>query len=209
MTSWGKLFVDKSKAVGEVAGVEAGKIEVFVYPEYYPRVRVGSVLAIDSEGSKPVGIVIKLAHTARHAGIVPLRKTRQEIRNAYPDIERYYRYVSTIAYTSNITSGNIVHVRTSMPRLHDLVYIIGSNDLLDAFFKPDGEWNFDFLRYYIAEGASILEIREFFYTYKEYFQDYRDDKEEVISKLVRVLLRSGVSNVALYIEEIINMLGWG
>jgi len=208
MRSWESVFLDKTRAVGEVAGVEAGKIDVFVYPESYPLVRVGSILVVDSEGCKPIGIVMKLAHTSHHGSIVPLRKTRQEIRSAYPDIERYYRYVSTIVYTSNVVGGSVSHVRASMPRLHDLVYLVDSKELLDSFFRPQGEWNFEFLRYYIAEGSGNLEVRELFYTHREFFMEYQQEKKQVISAIVNSLRKSGVSNIAAYLEDICDALGW-
>ncbi len=208
MRSWAELLSDKNRAVGEVAGVEAGKIEVFVYPEFYPNIHVGSILLVDSENAKPVGLVLKLAHSTQHGQIMPLRKTRDELARIYPDIDRYYRYVCVMAYTSHLSGNRIVHVRASMPRLHDLVFVVNSDALLDLFLRPEGSWNFDFLRYYIAEGASSLELREFFYHHRDYFSRFGADRNSIVSKVARTLYLSGVSGIGRYVEDICAVLGW-
>jgi len=208
MSSWGELLSEKRRAIGEVASVEGGKIEIFVYPEFYPRVHIGSVLIVDSEETKPIGLALKLAHSARHGQMVPLHRTRSEISDMYPDIEKYHRFVSTMAYTSHLRGDEIIHVRSSMPKLHDLVFLVDSKSLLVRFFKPKDIWDFSFMRYYVAEGASYLELREFFYHHREFFSDFLSEKDEIVSRVVYALIKSGIRDIAGFLEDINEVLGW-
>ena len=208
MNSWYELFSRKDNAIGEVAGVEAGRIEIYIYPEFYPSIHVGTILAINSEKIKAMGLVIKLAHSSRYGSFTPMKSTRQEIRQAYPDLDKYHNFVSTMVYTSHLYRDQIIHVRASMPRLHDLVYIVHNELLLDKFFKPKGSWDFSFLRYYILEGAGPLEVKEFFYKYKDYFIKHENEKECLIKEVTRILLKSRVKNVPEYLEDLCDTLGW-
>jgi len=208
--SWAELFSRKENAIGEVTGVDAGRIEIFVYPECYPRIRVGSIIAINSEEIKPVGLVIRMAHRPRHGQIQPLRKTRSEILKSYPDIDKYHRFVSTIAYTSHVRGDKLFHVRASMPRLHDLAFLVEIEDLLDAFFRPYGRWNFEFLRYFLMEGGGALELRELFFTHRNYFLSKSDDLKDIVEALAVALYKAGVrGNLARYIEDVLEILGEG
>ncbi len=205
--SWNSLTAHKESAIGEVTGVDAGRIEIFVYPECYPRIRVGSIIVVNSGEIKPVGLVIRTAHRPRHGQIQPLRKTRSEILRSYPDLDKYHRFVSTIAYTSHIKGDLIFHVRASMPRLHDLAFLVESDELLDAFFRPNGTWNFDFLRYFLIEGAGPLEIRELFFTHGEYFLSRSSDLKDIVEALTVALYRSGIrGNIARYLEDALEAL---
>ena len=208
MSSWSRLFSQKENAIGEVAAVEAGKIEIYIYPECYPLVHIGDILAINAEGKKPIGLVLKLAHTSRYGSFTPMKSTRYEIQQTYPDLDKYHNFVSTMVYTSHLSSNSVVHVRASMPRLHDLVYLVSDKDLLDDFFKPGGSWNLSFLKYYILEGAGSLELREFLYNHRSYFERYRGEQEEIIRELTRILLKSGIKNIAEYLEELCEFLRW-
>jgi len=208
LTSWDELFSSKDRAVGEVAAVEAGKIEIYVYPEFYPLIRVGSILSINSENTKVLGLVVKLAHRSKHGTFTPMKSTRYEIQKAYPDLEKYHNFVSTMVYTSHLHGNHVVHVRASMPRLHDLVYVVKDEPLLDMFFKPKGTWDLNFLRYYIVEGAGPLEVREFFYNHKDYFIKHMHEKESLIREITRALLKSGMNDIARYLEDICEVLGW-
>lgn len=208
MSFWSKLLAEKNRAVGEIASVEGGRLEIFIYPEFYPRIHIGSILIVDSEETKPIGITLRLAHSARHGQMVPLHRTRSEISDMYPDIEKYHRFVSTVAYTSHLHGDKIFHVRSSMPRLHDLVFLVDSKGTLEHFFKPEGDWDFSFIRYYVAEGAGYLEIREFFYHHREFFLKFSEEKDEIISKIVYVLMKSGIRDIAGFLEDINEVLGW-
>ena len=207
MSNWDFLFSKKNTAIGEVAGIEAGKIEVFVYPEFFNKVRIGSILVINSDSIKPIGLVLKLAHTSRYGSFTPMRMTRSEITKAYPDLEKYQMFVSTMIYTSHLDMDkSIKHFRAGAPKLHDLVYLVKEKPLLDAFFKPRS-WNFDFLRYFFEEGAGILEFRDFLYTHKRYFQEKTSEKEDVLRAIINSLLPSSV-DLRLVLQEISEILRW-
>ncbi|RLE73901.1 MAG: hypothetical protein DRZ80_05480 [Thermoprotei archaeon] len=207
MTSWDYLFRRKDNAVGEVAGIESSKIEIYVYPEHFDKIRIGSIFLINSDDVKPIGLVLRLAHTSRYGSFTPMRMTRSEIQRAYPDLEKYHMFVSTIIYTSHLgRDQKIRHFRASAPRLHDLVYLVNDKELLDAFFRPE-MWDFNFLRYFFDEGAGVLEFRDFLYTYKEYFQSREAEKEEILEAMINSLLTSSV-DLRLILQEIGEILGW-
>lgn len=209
MNSWGLLLSNKELAIGEVAGIEAGKIEVFIYPENFDQVRVGSILIINSSATKPIGIVFKLAHTSRYGTFTPMKMTRSEIESAYPDLKHYHLFVSTMIYTSHLDPhGEVRHSRSSAPRLHDLVYIVNSKELLDDFFRPSGEWNFDFLRYFFAEGANVLDFRDFLFCHRDYFKKHEEEKESILESLIRSLSRINTLDIGALLEEITDVLMW-
>jgi len=209
MSTWDVLFSNKNNAVGEVAGIEAGVIEIYIYPEFYPQIGIGDILIINSENAKSIGIVLKLAHSSKYGSFTPVKMTRTEIIQAYPDLDRYHLFVSTIAYTSHIGSDNkIYHFRGTMPRLHDLAYLIKNKDLLRAFFKPINNWNFDFLRYYFAEGARLLEFREFIFRHRNLLKEYEEEKEDIIAAMVKVLSRIENIDLKRYLEELSEILEW-
>lgn len=200
--TWEEIFADKRKAIGEVAAVEGGKIDVLVYPEYYPKIRIGSILLFDSEYIKPIGIVITLLHRTRHGHITPLRKPRSEILKAYPDIDKYHKYVTTTVYTSHYENGEIRHYRQGMPRLHDLAFIVDGEQYLDQFFRPNGEWDLSFLNYYVSSGAGILEIKEFLLTHMAYIMSRNEHIDSFLSSLISELYKARLPRLSVLIEEL-------
>lgn len=205
--AWAKLFAVKDNAIGEVARVDADRIYILVYPEHFHKVRVGSIIAIDSEGIKPVGVVIRTAQESRRGQIQPLRKPREDLLKLYPDIENYYRLVSTVAYTSHVNEDILYHVRASMPRLHDLAFLVDSNELLDAFFRAGEKWDFSFLSYIIREGAEPTSIKELFFTHRKYFLERAPDIKNLIYEVARSLYRAGIRDtMSQYLECIIEVL---
>lgn len=195
MSSWDELFSDKEGAVGEVAAVEGNLIEVFVYPEHFHRVRVGKVVAISSEGDKPMGLVLRLAHTSGLGSFTPMKRTRQEIAQTYPDLDRYHKFTSAVAYTSHMSHRGVVHSRSAMPRLHDLVFLVEPHDLLKAYFKPNGAWDLRFLGYFTAAGASLLELSEFIEVHKDFIM--KEDLEGFALSMASALISSGGAATSL------------
>lgn len=149
----GEIVNREDFLVGEVAGVEGDILEVFIYPEKYNDVFVGSIVLVDSSDIKLLGIVVKKAHSSRYGTFAPLRRSREELKKAYPDIDRYHRYVSSILYTSVLESETITHVRKGSPRLHDRVYSLGKETYVKEFLKPSGEWDLKFLDHLV--GAKL------------------------------------------------------
>ncbi|MEM4677474.1 MAG: hypothetical protein QXY55_06255 [Candidatus Korarchaeota archaeon] len=203
---WTSLFAVKENAIGEVACVRAGEIDIFVYPEHYSEIRVGSIIAINSDQVKPVGLAVNIAHEPRHGSIHPLRKGREEILREYPDIDYQHRLVLTVVYSSHVKGNTLYHVPASMPRLHDLAFLVNSNDLLDAFFRPNGEWNFDFLRYVIEAGAQPLTLRGLFFTHRDYFLSKDPNCQSLVRALARPLYMADPKNVGRYLECILEAL---
>ncbi|MHA1617378.1 MAG: hypothetical protein ACTSX9_08755 [Candidatus Njordarchaeales archaeon] len=211
MSVWENILGKKDQAIGEVAGTEGGIIEIFVYPEHFSKIRVGSILIIDSENQKPMGLVLKLAHSSRYGTFTPMKMTRTEISNAYPDIERYHLFVSTIAYTSYLDDANIVrHGRAGPPKLHDLVYLIKSSDFdaLLSFFRPNNKWDFTFLGYFFAEGATKWEFRDFLLLYRDFFKRFENEKDNILQTLIRAISRAKPELLSALLEEISEILGW-
>jgi len=73
---WSELVALPDRAIGEVAGIEGSKIEVFIYPEHFPKIHVGSIIVINSGSIKPIGLVLKLAHTSKLGTFTPLKKPK-------------------------------------------------------------------------------------------------------------------------------------
>jgi hypothetical protein len=203
--AWHALLSSNDKAIGEVANVKGGIFDIYIYPEFYPNINVGNIIVINAEKFKLLGIVLKLAHETRLGSFTPLRKSRNEINQTYPDLERYHSFVSTIVYTShlNLTSEKpeIFHRRAGMPKLHDLAFIVKENDLLDTFFKPNGLWDFSFLKYYIKEGASIIEVNDLLYYHKDYIKSkINQDKKSFYKAFIKALIEAEIEDIATYME---------
>ncbi|GEM_PF-3605251 len=209
--AWHALLSSNDKAIGEVANVKGGVFDIYIYPEFYPNINVGNIIVINSEKFKLLGIVLKLMHETRLGSFIPLRKSRNEINQTYPDLERYHSFVSTIVYTShlNLTSEKpeIFHRRAGMPKLHDLAFIVKENDLLDTFFKPNGLWDFSFLKYYIKEGASIIEVNDLLYYHKDYIKSkINQDKKNFYKAFIKALIEAEVEDIATYMEILEDVL---
>lgn len=184
-------ITQKCEVIGEVSRVHESKIYVYVYQDKLHLVRIGSIVAVDSEGDKPMGVVLSVSVEPRAQTITPTRgMSREEIATAYPDIETAYHIrTAVVVYTSYLdTSGRIVHGRSRMPSLHDRVYILSDCDLLREFFAPDGQWNFEFLMYYIEGGASLTSLLDFITTHAEFFRRHDSEKSEIVEVLVDALI---------------------
>lgn len=200
MSVWDILESNQSKCIGEVASVEGNFIEVFVYPEFFHKVKIGTILYIASEKVKPIGLVSKLIHSSRYRGFTPLKSSREEIQRAYPDIKDYHRFISTLVYTSHLDQGRVRHFRSAMPLLHDLVYIIEDSDMLDEFFKPNGDWDFSFLEYFARSITSYLELKDFLMNYSDYLKENQSESELIVSMISDVLLKVGFHEYDKVIE---------
>lgn len=208
---WNVLLSSNNKAIGEVANVKGGIFDIYIYPEYYSNVTIGNIIVINAEKFKLLGIVLKLAHETRLGSFTPLRKSRNEINQIYPDLERYHSFVSTIVYTSHLDltseKSEIIHRRAGMPKLHDLAFTVQENDLLDTFFKPNGLWNFSFLKYYIKEGASIIEVNDLLYCHKGYIKSkINQDKKSFYKAFIKALIEAEVEDIATYMEVLEEVL---
>ena len=201
--NWKQLIGDSKNAIGEVSGLSGGEIEVFIYPEYFNKVRVGSIIIINSRDIKPIGIVLKLAHKSKFGSFTPLKMTRDDLKKAYPDLEKYYIYSSTIVYTSHLTQNyNVIHARAGMPNLHDLAFLVEDSNLLLQFFKPNNQWNFNFLKYYFENGAGVSEFRDFIYTHRDFFQKYTNEKETILESMINVLMSTNGAIIDRILEEL-------
>lgn len=187
MNPWLKLRSDINNAIGEVASIEGDIIEIFVYPEKFHRIKVGEIVYIYSREVEPLGVVLKLMHSSRYRAFTPMKQDREEILKAYPDLQNYHRFVSSVVYTSHLVRDAVKHYRSSMPLLHDLVFVLDSFDLLEKFFKPDGRWDFSFLTYFIRAGADVIDIKEFLMRHLDFLKHFENEKDEIITSLTRVL----------------------
>jgi hypothetical protein len=206
MSSWTALISSDKYLIGEVAHIEDDIIDVFVYPERFKEVSKGSILLIDSGDFKPVGIVLKTAHSSRYGSFAPLRLSRESLEDAYPDIKNYHKFVTTILYTSVLKDGKISHFRYSAPLLHDQVYIIKDHSLLEHFFKPRGEWDFSFLEYLMNYGASHLDLRELFFSHLDFFKANIDEVDLIISSVSKYVSRHSYDVLEKLIEDLEVML---
>jgi len=209
MNNWMIYLGDHDKAIGEVAGIESEIINIHIYPEHFDKVSFGSILIVNSLNIKPIGIVVKLAHLSKYPTFTPIRMTRDEIEKTYPDLDLYHLFVSSIIYTSHIDSYNkVMHFRSNAPRLHDLVYLINNEELLERFFKPEGEWDFNFLGYFFNHGGNIFVFRDFLYRHKDFFIKRLDEKEKIIDSLIAVIKKYKVDMVNDVLVQLTDVLGW-
>lgn len=203
------LLENKENAVGEVAGIESDIIDIFIYPDRFNEVGFGSILIVDAGEIKPVGIIVKIAHTSRYSSFTPMKMTRDEIKRVYPDIDLYHSFVSSIVYTSHINQSNeINHFRSIAPRLHDLVYLIDEEEFLDLFFRPHGQWDFSFLPYFFSYGGNILIFRDFINRYRDYFIKRTEDKESIIEAVVNAINRYHGEMIHDVLIQMSEVLGW-
>ena len=203
--NWGQLFSNDNFIVGEVAFVNDNLIDVFVYPETFNVVYKGAILVVDGRRDNPIGVVIKKAHESSYSSFTPLRQTRDQLEQSYPDLNQYHRFVSTVVYTSILRGGKVYHFRSVMPLLHDRVFLVNDENLLDAFFKPEGEWDFTFIDYIVREVERRLipvDIREFFLNHSEYFKRHRDEKSEIVRALSEALIDHPYSLVVSILKEL-------
>lgn len=209
MSSWMTYLSDRDKAIGEVAGIESEIINIHIYPEYFDKVGFGSILMINSINIKPIGIVIKIAHSSRYQTFTPIRMTRDEIKKTYPDLDLYHLFVSSIIYTSHIDPYNkIKHFRANAPRLHDLVYLIDNEELLEKFFKPENEWDFNFLGYFFNNGGNILVFRDFLFRHRDFFIKKSSEKKKIIESLISVMKKYGIDIINDLLIQLTDVLGW-
>ncbi len=208
MRDWIIYLNDVEKAIGEVAGIESEIINIYIYPEYFSEISYGSLLVINSVNIKPIGIIVKLAHSSKYPTFTPMRMSRDEINRAYPDLDLYHLFVSSIIYTSHIDQkGEIKHYRSSSPRLHDLVYLL-NNDLLEAFFKPSGDWDFSFLGYFFHSGGDIFVFRDFLYRYRDFFLKRSSEKERIIDSIVKAVRKYRIEIIGDVLTQLSDVLGW-
>jgi len=180
----GEIINRNDLIVGEVAGVEGDIIEVFVYPDKYNDLYTGSILLINSSDLKLLGLVVKKAHSSRYGTFTPLRKSREELLKAYPDIDRYHRYVSSVLYTSVIEGEQIIHVRRGLPRLHDMVYLLNRKEYILEFLRPSNKWDFKFLNYLVGANLSIFTIQEILGNMITQLSLDEDEKSDLIGELI-------------------------
>ncbi|MGQ4892597.1 MAG: hypothetical protein ACP6IP_08930 [Candidatus Njordarchaeia archaeon] len=202
MSTWSELISMKDNLIGEIANVDGDILDIFVYPDKFNLVAVGSIIIVETENVKPLGIVLKKAHKAKYNSFTPLKKSRGELAEAYPDLEAYHDFVTTVVYTSVLRDDEIKHFRGPLPKLHDLVYIVRSENLLESFFKPGGNWDFSFLEYYLASGATHLEIREMFYNNLNFFSTKKLEKQEIIASLAKYVSRFNYNTLEFVLEDL-------
>jgi len=196
----GKLI--KQNAIGEVASLKGGKIDVFIYPDKFKFVRTGTLFLIKSYGVYPIGMVLKLIHETRTGSFTPLGMTRDELKRRYPDIEDYEKFVATLVYVGHFDGSEFRQFRASSPLIHDLVFSL--DDCLMDFIKHEGKWNFYFLRYFIAEGATPFEVKEFFLNYTDFWKENLSEKREILEAIFESLSFFRMKDIEPYLVEIID-----
>lgn len=192
------------RIVGEVSSAGSDSFEFFVYPEAYPLVRLGSIVVADSEGAKPVGLVASLAHRVGRGTFTPLRRTREELAKAYPDIDEYLQQASTAMLVGYVSGSAVVQRRAVMPRVHDLVYLAGG-DFVRSFLRPGRRWSFDFVEYLAASlSPKSLELlfRDFVDCHAESLKSLAAERRDALSALSSALVRSSVPNASRYLSEL-------
>lgn len=194
----------KVRVVGEVSAAASDSFEFFVYPEAYPLVRLGSLVVADSEGLKPVGVVSSLAHRVGRGTFTPLRRTREELAKAYPDIDEYLQQASTAVIVGYVSGVAVSQRRAAMPRVHDLVYLAGG-DFVASFLKPSGRWSFDFIEYLAASlPPKPLELlfRDFVDCHAAALKSLAAERRDALLALSRALVKSSVANASRFLVEL-------
>ncbi|OYT65743.1 hypothetical protein B6U74_02655 [Candidatus Bathyarchaeota archaeon ex4484_205] len=198
--------VNSKNAVGEVANVDDMLIDIFLYPEYFGKIKVGNIIIVDSEGDKPIGIVLRLSHSPKAGSITPLRESLEKLRKRYPDYQYYLNYVTTIVYTSHYSDNEVRHCRSHSPHLHELAYLVEDKTSLKEFLMPKGVWDTSFLINYLQGGARPFNIIEFVENNSVSLKNLGDVKGFVKS-VARTLAISHIDYYGYVINKIMNILG--
>lgn len=207
LDKWAIIKSNPEKAIGEVFSINGEHIDVFIYPEFLPHVKIGDIFAIEVEWGLAVGIALNTSYRAQRS-FRALKLSLERIKRDIPDIYRFHILLTRIAYTSKFEDGRLEHVRGGTPMLHSLAFRVESKDLLTSFFKPTGEWDLSFLELYINAGATPITVKHFFSNHREIILECMDDRDKFISELARVLRRIPKQQRMSYVEYIFDGLGW-
>lgn len=191
MTDWFKVFGDKNAAIGEVVSsshagfrVQSYRYEYAYTPEY------GSILVANCDTHLTIGVVVgtKIEPAPGLPSVpVPLKATRSEIRQKYPDLEGRFIDVYDVVTVGYYASGRFYHGRPRRkPLIHDLVYTPGS-EFIEEFHFSNGI-SMDYLPVLVS-AVSVDELRVFLETYLHYLVDKLGEEK-------RYLLFEAFSNAA-------------
>jgi len=207
LDKWATIPSNPENAVGEVFSINGEYIDVFVYPEFLPQVKIGDIFAVEVDWGLAIGIALNTSYRAQRS-FRALKLSLEKIRREVPDIYRFHILLTRIAYTSKFENGILEHVRGGTPMLHSLTFKINSKDLLTTFFKPSGNWDLSFLELYINAGATPNIIKHFFSNHRRVIMEIMTDQDQFINELVKVIRRIPKQNRLNYIEYIFEGLGW-
>ena len=156
-------YINLKRPVGEVAGISGTNITVYLYPEAYEEVSMGDLLVVVSKLRNYVGVVVKNLHRVRRERSFSLMgMDYEEIKKLYPDIDRLYVYaleVSLIGFSVDEGSFNLG--LGGAPRIHDPVYKLDSDDVVEVF-KAGDDVSFSVFRYLADYLSDDVWVREFF-----------------------------------------------
>ena len=173
MTDWFKIFSDKDAAIGEVISsshvgfqVQSYRYEYAYTPEY------GSILVTNCDTHLTIGVVVgtKIEPAPGLPSVpVPLKATRSEIRQKYPDLEGRFIDVYDAVTIGYYASGRFYQSRPRRkPLIHDLVYIPGS-EFIEEFHFSSGS-SMDYLPILVS-AVSVDELKVFLEIYLNYLID--------------------------------------
>lgn len=191
-------------AIGEVFGIDGDNIDIFVYPEYLPWIRIGDILAVETDWGYAIGIVLNASYRAQRSFRV-LKMRLETLRKNVPDIYRFHLLLTRMIYTSRFEGGRVIHMRGGTPMLHALTYKL-DEELLNNFLFLNGKLNLSFLKRYIEAGAGPEAIKHFIDVNRDVL--FAEGEERFLNVLLDVLTKIEDVNIISYIKAVSDYMGW-
>jgi len=195
------------KAVGEVANILGNNVSVYLYPEAYEDVSMGDFLLITGRKTSFVSVVVKNLHRVRRERSFSLMgMDYEDIKEIYPDIDRLYIYAVEAAIIGTVDlSGKLSIGLGGAPRIHDMVFKMDEEDILEVFRYRD--ISFDLLKYLEGYVGDDVWVREFFRRNREVLRSLGDGGD-ILEKLMDTLVWLGIPPatfgkiVSIFIDEV-------
>jgi len=205
---WPEAASDPEKAVGEVFSVDGQNIDIFVYPQYLPRIRIGDILAIEVEWGLALAIVLDTSYRAQRS-FRALRLSMEALRRSIPDIYRFHVLLTRAVYTSRYEAGVVEHMRGGTPMLHALVYRVEPPELVREFFMPRGSWDLSFLQPYVEAGATPATVKHLFRNHRDAILPHAErDRDGFVASLAAALRGVRRGDLISYLRGALSGLGW-
>lgn len=198
------LKIKNSEPIGEVFSIDGDYIDIFIYPEYLPWIKVGEILAIETDWGYAIGITLHTSYRAQRS-FRALKLNIDMLRKNIPDIYRFHILLTKLVYTSRFENGEVKHMKGGSPLLHSLTYTL-PNDTITNFFKPKDKLDLTFLRRYIINGASPDAILYFIDRYKDVINTC--GLEYFLQEFAKIVSSIEGIDPLRYIRAISEYMGW-
>ncbi len=196
--------IKNTEPIGEVFSIDSDYVDIFIYPEFLQWIRVGEILAVETDWGYALCIALSTSYRAQRS-FRALKLDMEVIRKNIPDIYKFHVLLTRAVYTSRFENGSIIHMKGGTPLLHALAFKI-PDDAIENFLKPKGKLDLSFIRSYIKAGATPEDLKYFINRYYEIIS--KVDSVDFVRELARIL--SSIENIdpLRYIKVVSEFMGW-